>query len=79
MVNLISPTSTILDLESVDVLDVVTSSSIEKTTTIDITTQQETTTDDDGIGNGFTVTRNLHGSTTENVLMFLSHPSSPVD
>jgi hypothetical protein len=39
VVNLTSPTSTIPNLGGVDVLNVVTSNSIEKTTTINIATQ----------------------------------------
>jgi len=74
VVNLTSPTSTVLNLGGVDVLDVVTSNSIEETTTINITTQQETTTYEDGTSSGFRVTKNA-----ENVSMLLSHPSSPID
>jgi hypothetical protein len=53
----ISPTSTVLNLEGMDVSDVVTSNNTEETTTIDITAQQETTIDEDGIGNGSRVAR----------------------
>jgi len=65
VVNFTSPTFTILNLEGMDVPDVVTSSSIKETTTIDIATQQETTIDEDGIGNMFKDIGNPLGSTTK--------------
>jgi hypothetical protein len=79
VVNFTSPTSIVLDLEGVDVLNVVTSSNTKKTTIIDIMAQQETTTDENGTCSKFKVTINLQGSTIKNVSMFLSHPSFPID
>ncbi len=79
VVNFTSPTSIVPDLEGVDVPNVVTSNSTEETTTISITTQQETMIYEDGTSSGFRVTKNLRGFTIENVSMFLSHPSSPID
>lgn len=79
VVNFISPTSIISNLEGVDVPNVVTSNNIEKTATIDIMAQQKTTTIENGIGNRFRVTINLRGFIIENASMLLSHPSSPMD
>ncbi len=50
VVNFISPTSIVSDLEGVDMPNVVTSNNIEKMATIDIMAQQETTTNENGIG-----------------------------
>ncbi len=79
MVNLTSHTSIVLNLERMDVPNVVTSNSNEKTTAIDIITQQETTTNENGTSNRFRVTRNLQGSIAKNVSTFLSHPFYPID
>ncbi len=79
VVNFTSPTSTIPNLEGVDVPNVVTSNNIEKMATVNIITQQETTTYEDGTSSEFRVTKKLQGFTTENVSMFLSRTSSPID